>query len=156
MPKIYKVLIDEETYLGLKAESLLCNKTIKDTLSFMVSSNLSPDALNVLNVLKNKRTLIPNVREMRKSEDSESTDQSRSSPLEEKRPKGSRPWHGGPPPYEERHPEIAARVLAMWAGGSKKGGMSREAVAKALQADGIPMTSGTVSKITIRARQKNK
>ena len=77
-------------------------------------------------------------------------------PKEEKKPSPSRPWHGGPPPYEERHPEIAARVLAMWAGGSKKGGMSREAVAKALQADGIPMTSGTVSKITIRARQKNK
>lgn len=77
-------------------------------------------------------------------------------PKEEKKPSPSRPWHGGPPPYEEQHPEIATRVLAMWAGGSKKGGMSREAVAKALRAEGIPMTAGTVSKITIRARQKNK
>jgi hypothetical protein len=91
-----------------------------------------------------------------KPQHSETPKPSQSSPPEEKKPSPSRPWHGGPPPYEEQHPEIAARVLAMWAGGSKNGGMSREAVAKALRAEGIPMTAGTVSKITIRSRQKNK
>ena len=64
------------------------------------------------------------------------------------------PWHGGPPPYEEQHPEIAARVLAMWAGGAKKGGMGRRAVTKALQADGVDITEAIVSQITIRARKK--
>jgi plasmid stability protein len=68
--------------------------------------------------------------------------------------KGARPWHGGPPPYEEQHPEIAARVLELWAGGKRKGGLSRDAVAEALRAEGIPMTAATVDKITIRARQK--
>jgi hypothetical protein len=71
--------------------------------------------------------------------------------LEEKKP---RPWHGGPPPYENQHPEIAARVLAMWAGGAKKGGMGRKAVTKALQAEGVQITEAIVSQITIRARKK--
>jgi len=66
----------------------------------------------------------------------------------------ARPWHGGPRPYEADHPEIAARVMELWAGGKRKGGLSRDAVAEQMQAEGIPMTAATVDKITIRARQK--
>jgi hypothetical protein len=70
--------------------------------------------------------------------------------LEEKKP---RPWHGGPPPYEEQHPAVAARVLELWAGGKRKGGLSRDAVARKLQAEGIEISAAQVDKITIRKRK---
>jgi len=77
------------------------------------------------------------------------------SPREEKARKGARPWHGGPRPYEDQHPEIAARVLELWAGGRRKGGMSRDAVAKALRAEGIPISAAQIDKITTRAPKKD-
>lgn len=77
------------------------------------------------------------------------------SPRKEKARKGSRPWHGGPTPYEDQHPEIAARVLKLWAGGKRKGGMSRDAVARQMHAEGISISAAQIDKITIRARKKN-
>ncbi len=85
--------------------------------------------------------------------DSEKIASRKTAPLEEDRQKGSRPWHGGPPPYEEQHPEVAARVLELWAGGKRKGGLSRDAVARKLQAEGIEISAAQVDKITIRKRK---
>jgi ribosome-binding protein aMBF1 (putative translation factor) len=85
--------------------------------------------------------------------DSEKQTSRKTSPREEFAREG-RPWHGGPSPYEEQHPEIAARVLELWAGGRRKGGMSRDAVAEQMQAEGIPMTAATVDKITTRYKRK--
>lgn len=75
------------------------------------------------------------------------------SPRKEKAQKGARPWHGGPTPYEDQHPAIAARVLELWAGGKRKGGMSRDAVARKLRAEGIEISAAQVDKITIRKRK---
>jgi plasmid stability protein len=69
--------------------------------------------------------------------------------------KGARPWHGGPTPYEDQHPEIAARALKLWAGGRRKGGMSRDAVARQMQAEGISISAAQIDKITTRARKKD-
>lgn len=152
MPKIYKVLIDEDVYLGLKAESLLSNKTIKDTLSFMVLSHLSPDATKVLNVLKDKRASIPD-KQMEDTSpiDTESPESRQSSVAARK----GRPWKGGPPPFEEQHPEIATRVMELWSGGKRAGGLSRDAVAAKLREEGIEISAAQVEKIAKRARKKD-
>lgn len=68
--------------------------------------------------------------------------------------KGTRPRRGGKVPYEDLHPEIAARVLDLWGGGKHKGGMSRTEIAELLQSEGIPMTAAIVYKIVSRAQQK--
>lgn len=61
-------------------------------------------------------------------------------PDETKKPKG----HGGKAPYESQYPEIAARVMELWAGGKRKGGMSRDAVAAKLREEGIAMSAAQV------------
>lgn len=76
-------------------------------------------------------------------------------PPETKEPEG-RKWHGGKAPYESQYPEIAARVMELWAGGKKNGGMSRDAVARALRDEGIQISAAVVDKITTRARKKDK
>lgn len=50
--------------------------------------------------------------------------------------------------------EKAARVLELWAGGKRKGGLSRDAVARKLQAEGVSISAAQVDKITTRARTK--
>lgn len=76
-------------------------------------------------------------------------------PLEVSARKG-RAWHGGPTPYEEQHPEIAARVLELWAGGSRNGGLSRDAVAKVMRSEGIQISAALIDKITVRPDQMKK
>lgn len=80
----------------------------------------------------------------------------RTSPLEESAPDGRKAGKGGPPPYEEEHPKEAARILELWAGGKRKGGMSRHTVAKVMREEGTPMTAAIVDNVTTRARKKNK
>lgn len=53
-----KVILDHDVYMALKAESLVRNSSLKDTLAIMVISNLSPKAKSVLNVLDVKKVLL--------------------------------------------------------------------------------------------------
>ena len=54
-----KVTLDPDIYMALKAESLVRNNSLKDTLASLVINNLSPKAQSVLNALEVKRALLP-------------------------------------------------------------------------------------------------
>lgn len=85
----------------------------------------------------------------------ESPESRRTAPAEVAARKG-RPWKGGPPPFEEQHPEIATRVMELWAGGKRAGGLSRDAVAAKMQSEGIQIEASQVEKIIQRSRKKDK
>ncbi len=51
MAKMFRVLLDQQVYDALRAESMMKRKSLKDTLADIVIQNLSPDAQNILGIM---------------------------------------------------------------------------------------------------------
>jgi len=131
-----RIAIDAEVLRALRAWAARDGKD-PDTLMIEVLRAAIPPEVATFAKLRSsegKKPLHPEPLREKASLQSEIPESLRSAPPEEKGRK-ARAWHGGRPPLEETHPELAARILAMWAGGKQRGGMSREKVSKLLRAE---------------------
>jgi hypothetical protein len=141
MSDIHRVVLNENAYNALKAEAIVRQTNLKDTLEFMILENLSPNGKDVLNIIETKKSK-PSAVHGKIFENKAALEDLAPMPAPRAR-------HGGKPPLEETDPQLAQEILLYYGGGKRRGGHSRNETA-----EHFGVGDGQVDKLVRRSSEK--